>query len=135
VTFFAEAVIAKQLELLHELLPQATAISVLVNPNFPGATFQLRDVQEAARTLGHTMHVLNASTGSEINTAFATMAQQRADALLAAGDPFFGCRSLSHLQRAMLCSRFTHSANTSRAAALLVTEPATREKPGTNGRG
>jgi len=88
-TFFAGAVAAKQLELLHELLPQATVISVLVNPNFPGATFQLRDVQEAARTLGHTMHVLNASTGSEINTAFATIAQQRTDALLVAGDPFF----------------------------------------------
>jgi putative ABC transport system substrate-binding protein len=89
VTFFAGAVVAKQLELLHELLPQATVISVLVNPNFPGATFQLRDVQEAARTLGHTMHVLNASTGSEINTAFTTIAQQRSDALLVAGDPFF----------------------------------------------
>ena len=89
VTFFAGAMVAKQLELLHELLPQATVISVLVNPNFPGATFQLRDVQEAARTLGHTMHVLNASTGSEINTAFATVAQQRTDALLVAGDPFF----------------------------------------------
>src|SRR5262249_37455636 len=64
-------------------------ISVLVNPNFPGATFQLRDVQEAARTLGHTMHVLNASTGSEINTAFATIPQQGTDALLVRGGPFF----------------------------------------------
>jgi len=89
VTFFGGAVVNKQLELLHELLPQARVISVLVNPNFPGATFQLRDVQEAARILGHTMHVLNASTGSEINTAFATIAQQRTDALLVAGDPFF----------------------------------------------
>jgi len=89
VTFFGGAVVAKQLELLHELLPRATAISVLVNPILPGATFQLRDVQEAARTLGHTMHVLKASTGSEINAAFATIAQQRTDALLVAGDPFF----------------------------------------------
>jgi putative ABC transport system substrate-binding protein len=89
VTFFGGALVAKQLELLHELIPQATVISVLVNPNFPGTAFQLRDVQEAARTLGHPMRVLNASTGSEINTAFATIAQQRADALLVAGDPFF----------------------------------------------
>ena len=89
VTFFGGALVAKQLELLHELIPQATVISVLVNPNFPGTALQLRDVQEAARTLGHPMHVLNASTGSEINTAFATIAQQRADALLVAGDPFF----------------------------------------------
>src|SRR5215471_21779811 len=71
VTFFGGALVAKQLELLHELIPQVTAISVLVNPNFPGTAFQLRDVQEAAHTLGHTMHVLNASTGSEINAAFA----------------------------------------------------------------
>jgi ABC-type uncharacterized transport system substrate-binding protein len=89
VTFFGGAVVAKQLELLHELLPRATAFSVLVNPNLPGATLQLRDVQEAAHTLRHTIHVLNASTGSEINTAFATMAQQRTDALLVGGDPFF----------------------------------------------
>ena len=89
VSFFGGALVAKQLELLHELIPQATVISVLVNPNFPGTAFQLRDVQEAARTLGHPMHVLNASTGSEINTAFATIAQRRTDALLVAGDPFF----------------------------------------------
>ena len=89
VTFFGGALVAKQLELLHELIPQATVISVLVNPNFPGTAFQLRDVQEAARTLGHPMHVLNASTGSEINTAFETVAQQRTDALLVAGDSFF----------------------------------------------
>ena len=50
VTFFGGALVAKQLELLQELIPQATMISVLVNPSFPGAAFQLRDVQEAART-------------------------------------------------------------------------------------
>jgi len=89
VTFFGGALVAKQLELLHELIPQATLISVLVNPNYPGTAFQLKDVQEAARTLGHPIHVLNASTGSELNTAFARIAQQRTDALLVAGDPFF----------------------------------------------
>jgi putative ABC transport system substrate-binding protein len=89
VTFFGGALVAKQLELLHELIPQATVISVLANPNYPGTAFQLRDVQEAARTLGHPIHVLNASTASEINTAFATIAQQRTEALLVAGDPFF----------------------------------------------
>src|SRR5262249_8012279 len=65
------------------------AFSVLVNPNLPGATLQLRDVQEAAHTLRQTIHVLNASTGDEINTAFATMVQQRTDALLVGGDAFF----------------------------------------------
>jgi putative tryptophan/tyrosine transport system substrate-binding protein len=92
VSFFATALEAKRLGLLHELIPQATVISVLVNPNFPGTAFQLRDVQGAARTLGHPIHVLNASTSSEINTAFATIAQQRTDALLVAGDPFFVSR-------------------------------------------
>jgi ABC-type uncharacterized transport system substrate-binding protein len=92
VSFFATALEAKRLGLLHELIPQATVISVLVNPNFPGTAFQLRDVQDAARTLGHPIHVLNASTSSEINTAFATIAQQRTDALLVAGDPFFTSR-------------------------------------------
>ena len=87
VTFFGGALVAKQLELLHELIPQATLISVLVNPNHPGTAFQLRDAQEAARTLGHPIHVLNASTGSELNTAFARIAQQRTDALLVAGAP------------------------------------------------
>ena len=114
VTFFGGALVAKQLELLHELIPQATLISVLVNPNHPGTAFQLRDVQEAARTLGHPIRVLNASTGSEINTAFASIAQQRTDALLVAGNPFL----LSRLSQLII------SANTSRVAALLATEPA-----------
>jgi ABC-type uncharacterized transport system substrate-binding protein len=88
VTFFGGALVAKQLELLHELTP-SYRVSVLVNPNFPGAAFQLRDVQEAASALGHPVHVLNASTSSEIDAAFATIAQQRTNALLVAGDPFF----------------------------------------------
>jgi ABC-type uncharacterized transport system substrate-binding protein len=89
VSFFATALEAKRLDLLHQLIPQATVIGMLVNPNFPGSAFQLRDVQDAARTLRQPIHVLNASTSNEINTAFATIAQQRIDALLVAGDPFF----------------------------------------------
>jgi ABC-type uncharacterized transport system substrate-binding protein len=64
-------------------------VSVLVNPNFPGTAFELRELQEGARTLRQPIHVLNASTATEINTAFTTIAQQRTDALLVAGDPFF----------------------------------------------
>jgi hypothetical protein len=68
-------------------------IGVLVNPNFPGSAFQLKDVQEAAQTLQRPIQVLNASTSGEINTAFATIAQQQIDALLVAGDPFFLTRA------------------------------------------
>jgi putative tryptophan/tyrosine transport system substrate-binding protein len=89
VSFFATVLEAKRLDLLHQLIPQATVIGLLVNPNFPGSAFQLRDVQDAARTLRHPIHVLYASTSNEINTAFAAIAQQRIDALLVAGDPFF----------------------------------------------
>ena len=89
VSFFGTALEAKRLGLLHELIPQATVIRVLVNPNFPGTAFELRELQEGARTLGQPIHVLNASTATEINTAFTTIAQQRTDALLVAGDPFF----------------------------------------------
>jgi hypothetical protein len=75
-------------------------IGVLLNPNFPGSAFQLKDVQEAAHTLRHPIHVLNASSSSEINTAFATIAQQRIDALLVAGDPFFLTRSYQFIMLA-----------------------------------
>jgi putative ABC transport system substrate-binding protein len=92
VSFFSNELAAKRLGLLHELLPQATVIAVLVNSSFPDAADQLRDVQEAARTLGLRIRVLNASTESEIDTGFATLAQQRADALVLAADPFFTAR-------------------------------------------
>ena len=112
--------VAKQLELLHELIPQATVINVLVNRNFPGTAFQLKDVQEAARTFGHPMHVLNASTGSEINTAFATMpnSEPTRSSSLAIHSFSAGYPNSSHLRHFMRWPRFTHSANTSRAAAL-----------------
>jgi putative ABC transport system substrate-binding protein len=61
---------------------------MLTNPNFPTASAEVRDVQDAARTLGIQIHVLNASTESEIDTAFTTIVQQRADALIVATDPF-----------------------------------------------
>jgi len=82
----------KRLELLHELVPTATAIALLRNPSIPNAEVQLRDLQEAARTLGLQLRVLRASTDRDIDTVFATLVQQRADALLVANDPFFVSR-------------------------------------------
>jgi putative tryptophan/tyrosine transport system substrate-binding protein len=89
---FAAALEAKRLEELHELVPNAAVIAVLVNPNYSEAEAQLRDVQNAARSLSLQLHVLNAGTEREIEMAFATLVQQRAGGLVVAADPFFFSR-------------------------------------------
>ena len=90
--FFGELV-AKRLLLLHELVPQAVRVAVLVNPTNATLTEAgLRDVQEAARTIGLQTHVLNASTSREIDAVFATLARERPDALFVAPDAFFVSR-------------------------------------------
>ena len=80
---------SKQLGLLRELVPSITAITILMNPNFPGTESQLRDVEAAARTLGLQLIVLRAGTDHEIDTAFATIAQQGSRALVVGVDPSF----------------------------------------------
>jgi putative ABC transport system substrate-binding protein len=88
ISFLNTEAVAKRLELLRELVPKAVRIAVLVNPaNQPGAT--LREVQDAARTIGLQIRVLNASTSREIDAAFATLARERPDALFVAPDIFF----------------------------------------------
>jgi len=84
----------KRLELLHELLPTATAIAVLVNPANPAlAEPFLRSLQPVARALGVQLHVLNASTDRDFDTVFATLAQLRAAALLIMPDVLFTTRA------------------------------------------
>jgi putative ABC transport system substrate-binding protein len=83
---------AKRLGLLHDLVPKAGLIAVLANPNLPPAGSELRDVQEAAGSLGLRLHILRAGDEREIDNAFATMMRERADALLVAADPFFTSR-------------------------------------------
>jgi putative tryptophan/tyrosine transport system substrate-binding protein len=86
---------AKRLGLLHELVPRAVRVAVLVNPaNATAAETTLRDVQEAARAIGLQIHVLNASTSREIEAAFATFPRERPDALFVSGDGFFSSRSV-----------------------------------------
>jgi putative ABC transport system substrate-binding protein len=80
---------AKRFELLHELVPTAALIAFLVNPDNPQAETQVRDVQSAARTIGQRVLILHASTERELYHTFATLAQERADALLVGGDTFF----------------------------------------------
>jgi putative ABC transport system substrate-binding protein len=78
----------KRLELLRQLLPNATAMTMLINPAFPTTSAEARELQDAARSLGLQINVQNASTESQIDTAFTTIVQQRASALIVAGDPF-----------------------------------------------
>ena len=83
---------AKRLELLSELVPKARVIALLVNPNNSTAERIIRDVQEAARTKGLQLHVLKASSESEIDTAFASLVQRHAGALVVGADPFLSSR-------------------------------------------
>jgi ABC-type uncharacterized transport system substrate-binding protein len=84
----------KQLEVLHELVPTATIIALLVNPTNPtNAETLSRDLQAAARTLGLQLHVLHASTESDFDAVFASLPQLRAGALVIGSDPFFNSRS------------------------------------------
>jgi putative ABC transport system substrate-binding protein len=93
INFFAQEVNAKRLQLLHDVLPKAVRIAVLVNPaNATTANATLRDVQQAAPTLGLQIQVLNASTIGEIDAAFATFASARPDALFVSGDSFLTSR-------------------------------------------
>jgi putative ABC transport system substrate-binding protein len=80
---------SKQLELLHKLVPAATAIGLLVNPKGPTAEAQAREARVAARALGLRLLVLNAGSERDFDTAFATLAQQRAGALLITGTVLF----------------------------------------------
>ncbi len=91
--FFSHEVVAKELWLLHDLVPKAVRVVVLVNPaNASSAEATLRDVQGAARAVGLQIHVLNATTIGEIDAAFANFARERPDALFVASDAFFASR-------------------------------------------
>jgi putative ABC transport system substrate-binding protein len=79
----------KRLGLLRELRPDATSIGVLVNPNVAYIDAQLNDIRSSAASIGREIVILNASTIAEIDAAFATLRQMRAEALSVAVDPFF----------------------------------------------
>ena len=93
INFFNAELVAKRMALLHELVPKAVRIAVLVNPANPAsAESAVRDIPEAAHALGLQIQVLNASTSREIEAAFATLVRDRADALFVAPDIFFVTR-------------------------------------------
>src|SRR5262245_22403268 len=93
INFFNQEAVAKRLGLLHDLVPKSVRIAVLVNPANAWATeAALRETQEAASALRLQIALLKASTSPEIEAAFATLARDRADALLVAPDSFFAGR-------------------------------------------
>jgi putative tryptophan/tyrosine transport system substrate-binding protein len=90
VTQASEEVAPKRLELLHELLPKAAVLALLVNPTAPElAEPQAREVLSAAQTLGVELHVLNASTEQDFDRVFAKLTELRAGGLVIGGDAFF----------------------------------------------
>ena len=93
INFQTSEVAAKRLLFLHDMLPKAGRIAVLVNPrNTLIAKSTVRDVQKAAPTMGLQVQILNASTVGEVDAAFAAIVRERADALFVAPDAFFGSR-------------------------------------------
>jgi len=83
----------KRLEILHEVIPAATEIAVLVNPTSPTADFQLRNLQATASALGVRLHVLYASTEADFDAAFETLTQVKAEGLVVMSDTFFATHS------------------------------------------
>jgi putative ABC transport system substrate-binding protein len=103
ISFFAAELAAKRLGFLRDLLPKATRVALLVNPaDAVRAEATVRDVEAAARRLGLQIHVLHASTSSEIDAAFASLASDRCDALFLAPDAFFNSR---RVQLAIMAAR------------------------------
>jgi putative ABC transport system substrate-binding protein len=103
VNFFSTEVVAKRLALLHELVPKAVRIAVLINrATGPGTDSTLQGVREAARAIGLQIRILDATTIGEIDAAFATLARDRPDALFVAPNAFFTSR---RVQLANLAAR------------------------------
>ena len=115
INFFTSEVAAKRLELLRELVPGAIRVAVFVNPANAAITeATVRDVETAARAMGLQVQFFNAKTSREIDTAFATFARERPDALFVGGDPFFNSR---RVQLALLAAHAVPAAYGSREYA------------------
>jgi putative tryptophan/tyrosine transport system substrate-binding protein len=90
--FFTQGLEGKRLGLLHELVPTATTIAVVINTDYSPAKNQLQDVQEAAARLGVQVLVLRANVEADFDAVFADLVRQRAGALLVCASPFFASR-------------------------------------------
>jgi putative tryptophan/tyrosine transport system substrate-binding protein len=89
VTFFTAELLAKRMQLLHEVVPKVAVIAMLVNPNSLATESYVRDGQAAAIELGLQLRILRVSSVSDIDAAFASIAEQKIGALLVSADPFF----------------------------------------------
>jgi len=89
---FTAGLESKRLGLLHEMVPKAQVIGVLLNSNYAAAESQLRDVQDSAAHLGLRLIIVRANTESDFDMAFSTVASQRAGAMLVCASPFFNAR-------------------------------------------
>jgi putative tryptophan/tyrosine transport system substrate-binding protein len=89
ITLFSSRLEAKRLGLLHELVPRATELAVLINPDQPNAPDQEREVRDAAPRLGVQARIVYASSEADLDPAFAACAQAHAGGLLVTADPFF----------------------------------------------
>jgi putative ABC transport system substrate-binding protein len=95
INFFVNEVVAKRLRLLHDMVPKAVRVAVLVNPsNVVSTEATLHIVQEAARAIGVQTEIVNATTISEIDEVFASFAREQPDALFVAPDGFFISRAV-----------------------------------------
>jgi putative ABC transport system substrate-binding protein len=92
ISIFGRELNPKRLDLVSEVVPQAGVIALLVNPNGPSAELTMRDVQEAASAKGLQLHILQASTESEIDAAFISLVERQAGGLVVGSDPFFNSR-------------------------------------------
>jgi putative ABC transport system substrate-binding protein len=104
VSWFSADLGQKYIEVLHDLVPQATLIGVLVNPNNPEGAFYEQSARDGARALGRRLLAVKASTASEIDTAFAILTEQQANAVIIGADPFFSGAARAR-QLAVLAAR------------------------------
>jgi putative ABC transport system substrate-binding protein len=103
INFFASELAAKRMELLREMVPTATRVAALGDPNFTLTESQMRDAETAARAMGLQIQIINASTSGEINAAFANFVRERPDALYVGTGPFFDSR---RVQLALLAAHY-----------------------------
>jgi putative ABC transport system substrate-binding protein len=94
INIFGQETVSKRLALLHELAPKAIRVALLINPGNASAETTVSSLQEAARTMGLQISVLNATNSREIDAAFATFEHDRPDLLFVAPDAFFGSRGV-----------------------------------------
>ena len=89
-TFIGTELVSKRMGILREMMPEVSDVALLVNPKGTLADAQIKEARAAAQSLGLTLHVVNASSESEFDEAFAQMRQLKVGAFLASTDPLFG---------------------------------------------